>query len=81
MIECVPADRVETVTDALPSVRDGVPSHDPPSKKATPPVAAEGDTVAVKVTLAPANAGLASAVRVTVLGTSSVIVNVQVSGV
>ena len=43
-------------------------------------MAAEGDTVAMNVTLAPTVAGLVSAVRVTVLGTRSVTVNVQVRG-
>ena len=50
VIECVPTARVAVVRDAAPLLKPAVPRELTPSKNSTVPVAAEGDTVAVKVT-------------------------------
>jgi hypothetical protein len=50
VIEWLPTARLEVETDAWPPLTATVPNAVPPSLKVTVPVAAEGETVAVKVT-------------------------------
>jgi hypothetical protein len=58
-MEWVPGDRAEVENMALPPLREALPKVEPASKNVTVPVAAEGETVAVKVTLWPETEGLA----------------------
>ena len=58
-MEWVPVDRAEVESVALPPLREALPKEVEPSKNVTVPVAAEGETVAVKVTLWPETEGLA----------------------
>jgi predicted lipoprotein len=58
-MECGPTDSAEVDSVALPPVSGTVPSEVAPSKNCAVPVAADGDTVAVKVTFCPAAEGLA----------------------
>ncbi|HKF49957.1 MAG TPA: hypothetical protein VKB38_21520 [Terracidiphilus sp.] len=53
VIECVPAVENEVASVAFPELSVPVPSEVDPSRNVTVPVAAEGETVAVSVTLVP----------------------------
>src|SRR5260370_42348967 len=57
-MECVPVDRLVVDGDAAPPVRVPAPSRLAPSKNWTVPVAPEGETVAVSITLCPRVDGL-----------------------
>jgi hypothetical protein len=67
VIECDPSASVEVLKVAIPLLRVPVPNVVLPSLKVTVPVAAEGETVAVKVTETPAADGFDDEVRVTVV--------------
>ena len=67
MIECDPNASVEVLKVAIPLLRVPVPNVVLPSLKVTVPVAAEGETVAVKVTVTPDADGFDDEVRVTVV--------------
>jgi hypothetical protein len=66
VIEWFPTARLEVETDALPPLKVAVPSEVPPSKNCTVPVAAEGETAAVKVTDCPNVEGLTLEARLVV---------------
>jgi len=53
VIECDPSASVEMLKVAIPLLRVPVPNVVLPSLKVTVPVAAEGETVAVKATVTP----------------------------
>ena len=55
----MPVARAEVESVALPPLRVALPKEVEPSKNVNVPVAAEGETVAVKVTLWPETEGLA----------------------
>jgi hypothetical protein len=57
-MECVPAVRLAVNRVARPLLRVPLPSEVEPSKNVTVPVAVEGETVAVKVTVWPELDGL-----------------------
>jgi hypothetical protein len=57
-MECVPADRLAVDSDAVPTLRFDDPSRVGPSKNRIVPVAPEGNTVALSVTLCPNVDGL-----------------------
>jgi len=57
-MECAAAARVDVEKVATPPLSAAVPSVAPPSRNVTVPVADEGDTVAVKVTVCPMTDGL-----------------------
>jgi len=65
VIECDPAASVEMLNVAFPLLMVPVPSVVLPSLKVTVPVAAEGETVAVKVTEEPNVDGFADEASVT----------------
>jgi hypothetical protein len=67
VIECVPAARLDVVSDALPPLSVALPSSVEPSKNRTVPAAAAGDTVALKVTDWPTLDGLRLDVRAVVV--------------
>ena len=67
MIECDPAASVEMLNVAFPLLIVPVSSVVLPSLKVTVPVAAEGETVAVKVTEEPNVDGFADEASVTVV--------------
>jgi hypothetical protein len=67
VIECDPAASVEIPNVAFPLLIVPVPSVVLPSLKVTVPVAAEGETVAVKVTEEPNVDGFADEASVTVV--------------
>jgi hypothetical protein len=73
VIECVPAVENEVARVALPELSVPVPSEVVPSRKVTVPVAVEGDTVAVSVTLAPVATDVAEDVSVVVVAVSVVV--------
>ena len=52
-MEWVPTERLAMGKTAVPPTSVALPSVMAPSKKVTVPVAAEGETVAVKVTVCP----------------------------
>jgi hypothetical protein len=68
VIECVPAVENEVARVALPELSVPVPSEVVPSRKVTVPVAVEGETVAVSVTLVPVATEVAEEVSVVVVG-------------
>ena len=70
MIECVPAVENEVARVALPELSVPVPSEVVPSRKVTVPVAVEGETVAVSVTLVPVDTDVAEDVRAVVVAVS-----------
>jgi hypothetical protein len=53
VIECEPTAKLEVDNCAVPPLRVAVPRELEPSKNCTVPVAAEGETVPVRVTLCP----------------------------
>ena len=57
-MECDPVDRLVVESDAVPPLRAPAPSRMAPSKNCTVPVAPEGETVALNVTLCPTVDGL-----------------------
>ena len=63
MIECVPAVENEVVNVATPELTVPVPIEVVPSRKVTVPVAVEGETVAVRVTLTPVATEVGEAVN------------------
>ncbi len=63
----MPVERVEVASVALPLLRVLVPSEVAPLKNSTVPVAAEGETVAVKVTVCPLFDGFGLEARVVVV--------------
>ena len=67
MIEWVPTARLELENVATPALRVPLPSAVAPSKNVTVPVAADGETVAVKVTICPEVDGLRLDVAVVVV--------------
>jgi hypothetical protein len=67
VIECVPTVNVVAVNCAAPPTTVPLPRKFPLSKNATVPVAAEGVTVAVNVTLPPAGIVVADAVTTVVV--------------
>ena len=67
MIECVPAVENEVASVALPELSVPVPSEVVPSMKVTVPVAVEGVTVAVSVTLVPVATDVAEEVSAVVV--------------
>lgn len=69
--ESVPAVANEVVSVALPALSVPVPSEVEPEKKVTVPVAADGATVAVKVTLAPTVGVVVDAVSVVVVAVNA----------
>src|ERR1044071_9603075 len=64
---CLPTVRLEIDSVATPAVTGAVPSEVAPSKNSTVPVAAFGDTVAVRFTLEPQSDGFTSDVRLVVV--------------
>ena len=58
-MECGPTVNAEVDSAALPPLSGMLPSEVAPSKNCTVPVAANGDTVAVRVTFCPDAEGLA----------------------
>jgi hypothetical protein len=66
--ESVPAAANEVASVATPALSVPVPSEVAPDMKVTVPVAADGETVAVKVTLAPTFGVVVEAVSVVVVG-------------
>ena len=70
MIECVPAVENEVARVALPELSVAVPSEVVPSRKVTVPVAVEGVTVAVSVTVAPVATDVGEAVSAVVVAVS-----------
>jgi hypothetical protein len=73
VIECVPAVENEVARVALPELSVPVPSEVVPSRKVTVPVAVEGETVAVSVTLVPVATDVAEDVSVVVVAVSVVV--------
>ena len=63
MIEWAPTESVEVVNVATPPLRFPVPKVTPLSWNVTGPVAAEGETAAVRVTPWPYTAGFSDEVR------------------
>jgi hypothetical protein len=70
VIECVPAVENEVARVALPELSVPVPSEVVPSRKVTVPVAVEGVTVAVSVTLTPVATDVEEAVSAVVVAVS-----------
>jgi hypothetical protein len=66
-MKCVPSDRLEMDSDAIPPLSVPVPSEVDPSRNVTVPVAPEGDTIAVNVTRWFGFEGLALEVSVVVV--------------
>ena len=66
LITWLPMERAEVESVALPELRVTAPSEADPSEKVTVPVAAVGETVAVKVTDWPKVEGLTLEVRLVV---------------
>ena len=66
-MECVPTESEETASDAAPLLTVTVPSRVVPSLNWMLPVAAAGETCAVKVTDCPETAGFNEEVRVAVV--------------
>ena len=75
MIECAPAVENEVTSVATPELSVPVPIEVVPSRKVTVPVAVEGETVAVSVTLAPVATDVGEAVSEVVV---AVLVDVTV---
>jgi len=67
VIECVPAVANDVESVATPELSVPVPSEVVPSRKVTVPVAVEGETVAVNVTLAPVVTDVGEAVSAVVV--------------
>ena len=68
MSESVPGVANEVVSAATPALNVPVPSEVVPDMNVTVPVAAEGETVAVNVTLAPTVGVVVDAASVVVVG-------------
>jgi len=78
--ECGPTARVDVVRDALPALTAFVPSDVAPSKNWTVPVAADGETVAVNVTLCPKVEEPTLDESIVVVGVNAALLTACVSG-
>jgi hypothetical protein len=79
VMECDPAVRVALETDATPPLRVAFPSDAEPSKNCTVPVAAEGATLAVNVTVCPPVEGFALEDNEVVVGRGAAAVTINVA--
>jgi hypothetical protein len=69
-MEWLPAESVDVESDAVPPLSVIVPREVAPSKNCSVPVAAEGDTVAVNMTLSPTVEGFRDDTSAVVVGAS-----------